>query len=105
MPQIEIAGKMIAVDENGFMQETEKWSEDIARAFAAKEGVNELTADHWKVINYLRAYYLANKICPMVRKLLKEKGFSLKQLYDLFPEGPANSACKWAGIPKATGCG
>lgn len=104
MPQIELAGVTVEVDEHGFMQETPKWNQDIARAYAAKEGINELTENHWKVINYLRDYYLANGICPMVRRLTKDSGMSLKQIYDLFPEGPANSACKWAGIPKATGC-
>jgi tRNA 2-thiouridine synthesizing protein E len=104
MTQIELAGMMCEVDEHGFMQETNKWNEDIAKAYALKEDVKELTTDHWKVINYLRNYYLANGICPMVRRLVKDSGFTLKQLYDLFPEGPANSACKWAGVPKATGC-
>jgi len=104
MAQIELAGMMLEVDEHGYMQETGKWTEDVARAYALKEGVTELTADHWKALNYLRSYYLANGICPMVRRLIKETGFTLKQLYDLFPEGPANSACKWAGMPKATGC-
>lgn len=104
MAQIELAGKMYEVDEHGFMLETEKWNKEVARAFAAKEGVNGLTEDHWKVINYLRSYYLANGICPMVKRLVKESGFTLKKLYDLFPEGPAYSACKWAGVPKALGC-
>jgi dissimilatory sulfite reductase related protein len=104
MAQIELAGKMYQVDEHGFLQETDKWNKEIARAFAMKEGVNELTENHWKVIDYLRSYYLANGMCPMVRRLVKESGLTLKQLYDLFPEGPANSACKWAGIPKPTGC-
>jgi dissimilatory sulfite reductase related protein len=104
MAQIELAGKMYKVDEHGFLQETDKWNKEIARAFAMKEDINELTEDHWKVIDYLRNYYLANGMCPMVRRLVKESGFTLKQLYDLFPEGPANSACKWAGIPKPTGC-
>ena len=104
MAKMELAGKMYEVDEHGFLQETDKWNEDIARAYALKEGVAELTADHWKVINYLRTYYFANGICPMIRRALKETGFTLKQVYDLFPEGPAYSACKWAGMPKATGC-
>ncbi|MGD1119579.1 MAG: TusE/DsrC/DsvC family sulfur relay protein [Dehalococcoidales bacterium] len=104
MSRIELASQMLEVDEHGFMQETKKWTEDIARAYGAKEGVQELTPDHWKIIHYLRDYYLANKTCPMVRKLTRDTGFTLKQLYDLFPEGPANSACKWAGIPKAIGC-
>jgi tRNA 2-thiouridine synthesizing protein E len=104
MAKIELAGVTLEVDEHGFMQENDKWNEDIARAYALKEDVKELTPDHWKALNYLRSYYLANGICPMIRRLVKETGFTLKQLYDLFPEGPANSACKWAGMPKATGC-
>jgi TusE/DsrC/DsvC family sulfur relay protein len=104
MAKMELAGVMLEVDEHGYMQETDEWNEDIARAYALKEGITELTPDHWKALNYLRSYYLANGICPMIRRLTKETGFTLKQLYDLFPEGPANSACKWAGMPKATGC-
>ena len=104
MPQIELAGTSIEIDEHGYIQQLEKWNEDVARAYAAKEGVSELTPDHWKVINYLRTYYLANGICPMIRRLTKDTGFTLKQIYDMFPEGPANSACKWSGMPKATGC-
>jgi dissimilatory sulfite reductase related protein len=104
MAQMELAGQSLEVDEYGFMQDIKKWNEDIARAYGAMEGVNELTENHWKVIYYLRSYYLANGLCPMIRRLVKDSGFSLKQLYDLFPEGPAQSACKWAGMPKATGC-
>ena len=104
MAQIEMAGIMLEVDENGFMQETAKWNEDIARAYAQKENVNELTEDHWKALHYLRNYYLEFGMCPMIRRLIKETGFNLSSLYELFPEGPANSACKWAGVPKPTGC-
>jgi len=104
MAQMELAGDMYEVDENGFMQETDRWTEDVARAYGALEGVNELTADHWKAIKYLRNYYLENGICPMIRRLIKETGFNLSRLYELFPQGPANSACKWAGVPKPTGC-
>lgn len=104
MATIELAGQIVEVDEHGFLQDTNQWNEDIARAYALQEGVKELTPDHWKALNYLRSYYFANGICPMARKLTSETGLTLKQLYDLFPEGPANSACKWAGLPKATGC-
>ena len=104
MAQMELAGEMYEVDENGFMQETDRWTEDVARAYAALESVNEVTADHWEAINYLRGYYLENGICPMIRRLIKVTGFNLSRLYELFPQGPANSACKWAGVPKPTGC-
>jgi TusE/DsrC/DsvC family sulfur relay protein len=104
MTKMELAGNMYEVDENGFLQETDKWTEGVARAYAVKDGVTELTADHWTALNYLRRYYLENGICPMVRRLTKETGLSLKRLWDLFPNGPAQSACKWAGVPKPTGC-
>jgi dissimilatory sulfite reductase related protein len=104
MAQLELAGNVYEVDEKGFLQEPNKWNEDIARAYAALEGVNELTEDHWIALNYLRNYYLENGICPMIRRLVKETGFKLYRLYELFPQGPANSACKWAGVPKPTGC-
>jgi tRNA 2-thiouridine synthesizing protein E len=104
MAQMELAGNRYEVDEHGFLQEPEKWNEAIAKAYAALEGVAELTQEHWTAINYLRSYYLDNGICPMIRRLIKETGFNLKKLYDLFPNGPAQSACKWAGVPKPTGC-
>jgi tRNA 2-thiouridine synthesizing protein E len=104
MPQVELAGEMYEVDEKGFLQEPERWNEAVARTMAAKEGVDQLTDEHWRAINYLRSYYLQNGICPMVRKFKREMGLSLSRIYELFPNGPANSACKWAGVPKPTGC-
>ncbi len=104
MPIFELGEVKIEVDEDGFMQEPELWNEDIARALATTEAVNDMTDDHWKVVNYLRDYYLKFGIAPMIRKLCKETGFSLKQIYELFPSGPAKGACKVAGLAKPTGC-
>lgn len=104
MARLELAGDVYEVDEKGFFQETEKWTEEIAMAYAEMEGVTELTEDHWTVINYLREYYFQNGMCPMIRRLVRVTGFKMKKLFDLFPNGPANSACKWAGLPKPTGC-
>ncbi len=94
----------IEVDEDGFMQEPENWSEEVAKALATTEGVEDLTEEHWKVVNYLREYYLKFGIAPMIRKLCKETGFPLKKIYELFPSGPAKGACKVAGLAKPTGC-
>ena len=74
------------------------------RISATSEGVTELTENHWKVINYLRNYYTQFGIAPMIRKLCKETGFKLNEIYELFPSGPAKGACKLAGLPKPTGC-
>ena len=94
----------IDVDEDGFMEEPEAWNEQIAMALATTEGVELLTEEHWKLVNYLRDYYLKFGIAPMIRKLCKETGFPLKKVYELFPSGPAKGACKVAGLAKPTGC-
>jgi TusE/DsrC/DsvC family sulfur relay protein len=104
MSMIDVNGVQIEVDEDGFIQEPDKWSEALAVAIAGTEDVPELTEDHWKVINYLREYYQQFGIAPMIRKLCKETGYPLKEIYELFPSGPAKGACKIAGLPKPTGC-
>jgi len=104
VPNIMVNGVEIKLDEDGFIVDPMCWNEDVARIFAAGEGIPELTADHWKIINYLRDYYKQFQIAPMIRKLCKETGCSLKYIYELFPTGPAKGACKLAGLPKPTGC-
>lgn len=100
-----IVGEMkLAMDEDGFIQEPDKWNEEVAKALAKTEGVESLTEQHWKLVNYLRDYYLKFGAAPMIRKLCKETGFKLNEVYDLFPTGPAKGACKVAGLPKPTGC-
>lgn len=104
MPTIDLAGKQVQVDEDGFLEDPSVWSEDIAAALAKMEEVDELTENHWKVVNYLRDYYQEFGIAPMIRKLCKQTGFKLKEIYAMFPTGPAKGACKIAGLPKPTGC-
>ena len=94
----------IEVDEDGFMMEPDQWNEEVAAAIATTEDVHDLTEEHWKVVNYLRDYYKEFGIAPMIRKLCKQTGFSLKKIYELFPSGPAKGACKVAGLAKPTGC-
>ena len=104
MPVIELEGKQYEIDEDGFLQELDKWNKVFAAAYAKAEGIETITDEHWKVINYLRSYYLEFGIAPMIRKLCKETGFNLKKIYELFPTGPAKGACKLAGLAKPTGC-
>ncbi len=104
MPTFTHGEVAIEVDEDGFMQEPDNWNETVAAAIATTEGVEGLTEEHWKVVNYLRDYYLKFGVAPMIRKLCKETGFKLNKIYELFPSGPAKGACKVAGLPKPTGC-
>jgi dissimilatory sulfite reductase related protein len=94
----------LTVDQDGFMQEPGQWNERVALALASTEGLASLGESHWKLIAYIRTYYREFDIAPMIRKMCKETGFSLKQIYELFPSGPAKGACKVAGLPKPTGC-
>ena len=104
MPIITLAGQQFDVDEDGFIQDPTRWDDAVAKALADQEGIKELTEEHWKVIRFLRTYYLEFGVAPMIRKLCKETGFQLKYIYQLFPTGPAKGACKLAGLPKPTGC-
>ncbi len=107
---IEVEGKTIETDEEGYLANLNDWTPAVAEAMAKEDGV-ELTPAHWEVINFLREYYDEYQIAPAVRvltkaigkKLGKEKGNS-KYLYELFPYGPGKQACKYAGLPKPTGC-
>ncbi len=107
---LEVNGKNIAVDEEGYLENRDDWNMDIAKAIAQEEGL-DMTDSHWEVVNFLREYYDEYQIAPAVRvltksigkKLGKDKGNS-KYLYELFPYGPAKQACKIAGLPKPTGC-
>jgi len=99
-----LGGIEIEIDEDGFIQEPEKWNKEVAEDVAKTEEAYPMNDDHWKVVNYLRNYYLEFEIAPPIRKLVKQTEFSLKYIYELFPGGPAKGACKVAGLPKPTGC-
>lgn len=110
MATIDVSGKQVEVDEDGYLVNLEEWSKELAEIFA-KEDEIELTEAHWEVINFLRDYYEKYQIAPMIKILVKEIGKSMgkekgntKYLYELYPAGPAKQACRFAGLPKPTGC-
>lgn len=94
----------VVVDENGFIQQPELWNAEVALALAQADGVTELTDSHWKVINYIRGYFQEFETAPTTRELCKATGFSLREIYELFPSGPVKGACKVAGLPKPSSC-
>ncbi|MFP5350399.1 MAG: TusE/DsrC/DsvC family sulfur relay protein [Gammaproteobacteria bacterium] len=107
---IEVNGKSYETDEEGYLTNRTDWNEDLAKAMAKADNC-DLTDNHWEVINFLREYYEEYQIAPAVRVLTKAIGKKLgpdkgnsKYLYELFPYGPAKQACKYAGLPKPTGC-
>ncbi len=104
MATVNLGGVAIEIDEDGFIQDPAQWNEAVAADLAKTEGVEQMSEEHWKLVNYLRDYYQKFGMAPMVRKVIKETGFEQKKIYELFPSGPAKGACKVAGLPKPTGC-
>lgn len=104
MASIVLNGRTYGVDEDGFLEDPVIWNQEVAQDLATTEGISGLSQDQWTVVNYLRDYYLQFGMAPMIRKLCKETGFKLAQIYEMFPSGPAKGACKVAGLPKPTGC-
>lgn len=108
--QIEVDGKSINIDDNGYLINLGDWSEAIARYLAEKEKIN-LTDDHWEVINFLRKHYEEFNNAPNIVLMVKvfskdfgeEKG-NKDRLYNLFPKGPARQGCRIAGLPLPNDC-
>ncbi len=107
---IELNGTVYQADAEGFLSNPDEWSVELATKMAADDGI-ELGPDHWEVINILRDYYAQYAIAPPIRILIRHMGRLLGRekanspyLYELFPFGPAKQACRYAGLPKPTGC-
>jgi dissimilatory sulfite reductase related protein len=99
-----IAESTVEVDAEGFLTDPQQWNERIAEQIAAENGIPELTDRHWLVVRFMRERYLTSGNAPSIRSLGKESGVPIKELYQLFPKGPAKLAAKIGGIPKPKGC-
>ena len=104
MATMSFAGKTLELDADGNLANRNDWSEDLARELAAQDGIQELTPQHWVVINFMRNVFEKDGDAPSIRRLTKESGVDTKTLYALFPKGPAKRAAKIAGLPKPKGC-
>lgn len=110
MIMLNLDGKEIETDSEGYLKETSQWSEELAVIIAEKEAIT-LTPEHWEVVRFVRDFYLEFNTSPAIRMLVKamankygeEKGNS-RYLYRLFPKGPAKQATKIAGLPKPVKC-
>jgi len=104
MTTIEIAGRPLARDPEGFLVDPGEWTPEIAAEIALECGIPELTPRHRQVVEFMRECYLETGTAPSIRALGKESGVPIKELYELFPKGPAKLAAKIGGIPKPRGC-
>lgn len=103
MSTTEVVNAELARDKDGHLAHHSEWNETVAKTLAQEEGIL-LTDRHWKVIHFMRQEFEAKGDAPSIRRLTKESGVDTKELYVLFPKGPAKKAAKVAGLPKPKGC-
>ena len=101
---VTLAGSTVEVDSEGFLVDPQQWNEQMATEIASENGIEQLTDRHWQVINFMRKTYLESGSGPSIRSLGETSGVPIKELYELFPKGPAKLAAKIGGIPKPRGC-
>ncbi|GAP07404.1 MAG TPA: TusE/DsrC/DsvC family sulfur relay protein [Anaerolinea thermolimosa] len=99
-----IAGKTVQVNEEGFMTNPAEWDKEIAVELAKEEGISELTEAHWKVIEFCRESAKTSGKAPTLRQITTGAGVSTKELFALFPKGPAKKVARIAGLGKPEGC-
>lgn len=104
MPTATYAGTNVELNDEGFFADPGQWTEAMAPEIASSLGLDTLTDDHWKVIRFMRSEFDSKGAAPSVRVLGKTSGVPVKELYQLFPKGPAKMAAKIAGVPKPHGC-
>jgi len=104
MTMTEFVGSQVERDAGGFLVHPEQWTRALGEAIARESGIAELTPRHWQVVDFMRERYLTTGTAPSIRALGKESGVPVKELYALFPKGPAKLAAKIGGIPKPRGC-
>jgi len=105
MPSRVIAGKEVQVNDEGYLTIPAEWNKDIAAEIAREEGLSELTDAHWRVIDFCRSQAdRLNGKSPTLRQITTGTGISTKELFTLFPKGPAKKVARIAGLGKPEGC-
>lgn len=104
MPTLEIEDRVFEVDGDGFLSDPDIWDDEVARLIAKYDGIEEMNEKHWAVVDIIRQNFEEKGNAPMIRTICKETGLRLREIYELFPLGPARGACRVAGLPKPDGC-
>ncbi|MBL7139155.1 MAG: TusE/DsrC/DsvC family sulfur relay protein [Bacteroidales bacterium] len=104
MATMEIEGRVFEVDGDGFLSNPELWNDEVAQLFARYDGIELMNERHWAIVRIIRRNYEEKGMAPMIRTICQETGIKLREIYELFPFGPARGACRVAGLPKPDGC-
>lgn len=98
-----IANHAVEMNDEGFLTDPNEWSKEIAEMLAREEGI-ELTPAHWKVIEFCRQDGLASGKAPTLRRITSNAGVTTKEMFALFPKGPAKKVARISGLGKPEGC-
>ena len=98
------SGQAVQVNEEGFLTDPNEWSKDIAVEIATEEGITELSEAHWQVIDFCRESATESGAAPTLRQITKGTGISTKELFALYPKGPAKKVARISGLGKPEGC-
>lgn len=104
MPKLELDNLIIEIDDSGYMTQPKTWTRETAQMIARYDGIEELSDKHWEILNLIRTHWQEHDRAPMIRTLCNSTGLTLREIYKLFPRGPARGACRIAGLPKPEGC-
>ena len=99
-----IAGKAVQINDEGFMTDPSEWTREIGAELAKEEGIAELSSTHWKVIDFCRQDAGASGKAPTLRRITTVAGVSTKDMFALFPKGPAKKVARVSGLGKPEGC-
>jgi len=104
MATLEIEGRILEVDGDGFLSDPTIWNEELASLIARYDGIPEMSEKHWAIVKIIRSNWEEKGMAPMIRVICQSTGVKLREIYELFPLGPARGACRVAGLPKPDGC-
>ena len=94
----------ISLNDEGFMTNPGEWNKEVAAELARQEGIDELTPNHWNIIEFCRYNAEESGAAPTLRQITKGTGISTKELFTLYPKGPAKKVAKISGLGKPEGC-
>lgn len=94
-----IAAKQAMTEDTTALLQPEAWPQDVTRVLAGGGIPKGTSPDHFRVINYVRKFYLEFRIIPPIRLVVRRTGISLRCLHELFPQGYTKDIYKSAGIP------
>lgn len=99
MAQLHIGNTHIDLDEDGFLTQPEDWNEEVAKAIAQREGIDDLDQSKLDIVLFLREYYHKHASFPILGYVCKNINADSRSCVTEEFIDPMK-AWKIAGLPK-----